>query len=123
MIPLEDLKAIASGSAGTWRELAPLARELLRIREMAAEMPSAEDEAYRLVNEYNKRPKNNNVWMGVLEEVIRDAIELIAQVAELNEECARLREFAQHGSNCEFGWGGSKCECGLLDILYRGAKP
>ena len=142
MIPLDRLRELEQGRACDVNspDYFAVTSELLHIREMAAEMPEVAH-SLECALAVNGRHGCTCYVEGII--FIRDAahaaklaeaqeqyraavaenVALIATGAELKEECARMREFAQHGSNCEFGWGGSKCECGLLDILYRGAKP
>ena len=145
MIPLERLRELEQGRACDVNspDYFTAAGELLRIREMAAEIPHVHPNGHArsilmargekgleasltcaLDSYWHAAVVHHAARLAEAQEEYRAAVQenvaLIATGAELNEECARLREFAQHGSNCEFGWRGSKCECGLLDILSRG---
>ena len=121
MIPLDRLRKMASSMDP---DLHVCASELLRIREMAAEMPDAAGiKAVFLTHPEKRRGVQwirlrDAAWAARRVEVLErycaavaESVALIAQVAELKEECARLRdEYAKH------------CQAFAHPALSRGAK-
>lgn len=114
MIPLDRLRKMASSMDP---DLHVCASELLRIRELAAEMPNPHDQNVWMGEEIELRDAAHATRLAEAQEEYRAAVQenvaLIAQVAELKEECARLRKIVE--SNDDF-------ERDFRAALSRGAK-
>ena len=142
MIPLDRLRELEQGRACDVNspDYFAVTSELLHIREMAAE--TVQDAAVFARRILDVAPiagqhrqtaaligMRDNVWADNLAEAhwqyraaVAESVALIAQVAELKEECARLRKdlqlYGQHYDDCV----GLVCRCGYHDALSRGAK-